>query len=64
MRKHRILTITGATALLGLAGVVGSTVTQAAPQRTVQMITLGRYHTGTVTSRCGRWPRTSRSSPP
>lgn len=48
MRNHRILTITGATVLLGLAGVAGSTVTQAAPQRTTQMITLGRYHTGTV----------------
>jgi peptidyl-prolyl cis-trans isomerase B (cyclophilin B) len=48
MRKHRILTITGATVLLGLAGIAGSAVTQAAPQRTVQMFTLGRYHVGTV----------------
>ncbi|MGH3157644.1 MAG: peptidylprolyl isomerase [Streptosporangiaceae bacterium] len=49
MRKRRILTITGATLVLGLAGIAGSAVaTQAAPQRTVKMITLGRYHTGTV----------------
>jgi peptidyl-prolyl cis-trans isomerase B (cyclophilin B) len=48
MRRHRILTITSATVLLGLAGIAGSAVTQAAPQRTVKMITLGRYHTGTV----------------
>jgi peptidyl-prolyl cis-trans isomerase B (cyclophilin B) len=48
MRRHRIITIAGATVLLGVAGIAGSAVTQAAPQRTVQMITLGRYHTGTV----------------
>src|SRR5579875_2437320 len=48
MRHHRMLTITGATVLLGLAGVAGSAVTQAAPQATVRMVTLGRYHTGTA----------------
>ena len=48
MRHHRILTIAGATVLLGLTGVAGSAVTQAAPQHTVKMITLGRYQTGTV----------------
>jgi peptidyl-prolyl cis-trans isomerase B (cyclophilin B) len=48
MRRHRIVTIAAATVALGLAGVVASAVTQAAPQRTVHMITLGRYSTGTV----------------
>jgi peptidyl-prolyl cis-trans isomerase B (cyclophilin B) len=48
MRRHRIFTIASATVVLGLAGIAGSAVTQAAPQRTVQMMTLGRYHTATV----------------
>jgi peptidyl-prolyl cis-trans isomerase B (cyclophilin B) len=48
MRRHRILTIAGATVVLGVAGIAGSAVTQAAPQHTVRMITLGHYHTGTA----------------
>ncbi|HEX4063265.1 MAG TPA: peptidylprolyl isomerase [Streptosporangiaceae bacterium] len=48
MRKRRFFTITGATVLLGVAGIAGSAVTQAAPQSTVRMVSLGRSHTGTV----------------
>jgi hypothetical protein len=41
MRRHRIFTLTGAAAALGLAGVVaGSTVTQASPQHTDRVLTL------------------------
>jgi peptidyl-prolyl cis-trans isomerase B (cyclophilin B) len=32
MRKHRVVTISGATVVLGLAGVAASSATQAAPQ--------------------------------
>jgi peptidyl-prolyl cis-trans isomerase B (cyclophilin B) len=40
MRRHRILSITGATVVLGLAGIVGSAVTQAAPQHTARVLSL------------------------
>jgi peptidyl-prolyl cis-trans isomerase B (cyclophilin B) len=48
MRRHRILTVTGATIVLGLAGIAGSAVTQAAPEHGSALLSLGQPRAAAV----------------